>query len=227
MRQFIVVKLLLLALIHIQDIRFSFPSDKRGIFPDYQNQNFSQKLAFKQNQISAEIKSSDPQFMNLNYRIYPNESFINTLEPPLRELVTQLSGDRILLKDFLQSISAYLKNQIRYTEKEMPQDPLSVIINRKANCIGFSNLVSLILEAESIKTAFVKGFYLQKKGDNVFSPIPHRWLEIHLPDKSKYFYDPQYQNFSANYLRVKNDVVFKSIRKFEVYLIKKTKKIIN
>ena len=72
MRQLIVVKLLLLALIHIQDIRFSFPSDRRGIFPDYKNQNFSQKLVFKENQISAEIRSSDPQFMSLNYRIYPH-----------------------------------------------------------------------------------------------------------------------------------------------------------
>jgi hypothetical protein len=58
-------------------------------------------------------------------------------------------------------------------------------------------------------------------------PIPHRWVEIHLANGVKFFYDPQYQRFSANYIATKEDVDFKRVKKFKVYVIKKSKKIVN
>jgi len=227
MKFLILTQILFFTLIQIQDVKFIFPTNQQEIFSDYVNKNFSQKLSIDDTKISVEIMSSNPLFLELNFRIFPNKAYINKLDLPLKQLILELSGDRILLKEFLQSISSYLKENISYTKKETPQDPLSVVLNKEANCIGFCNLVSLIFKTNGIKTRFIRGFYLSKKEGKIFSPIPHRWLEIQLADGNKYFYDPQYQNFSANYIKVKEGVDFKNIRKFEVYLVRKSKKIIN
>jgi len=68
---------------------------------------------------------------------------------------------------------------------------------------------------------------LEKKTDIIMIPIPHRWIEILLSNGFKYFYDPQYQNFSSGYIIVKNNVDFKKVKKFKVHLLKKSSEIIN
>ena len=65
------------------------------------------------------------------------------------------------------------------------------------------------------------------KKNNILIPIPHRWVEIYLSKEIKFFYDPQYQRFSFNYLTTRNDIDFKRVRRFKVNIIKKSKKIIN
>jgi transglutaminase-like putative cysteine protease len=109
----------------------------------------------------------------------------------------------------------------------LPQDPASVLINKRANCIGYANVFSIFLNSANIKNRIVKGFYLEKENGSSLIPTPHRWVEIELLNGFKFFYDPQYNNFSANYIVVKDEVDFKRVKRFEVVLLKKSKEFVN
>ena len=211
----------------IENMKFSFPSKQHEIFLDYANDNFSQKLVYNNNIITAEIISSNFLYLDLNFRIFPNESYMANLNRDIKEIVFDLFGSNQSLKTYLNNISMYLKGNISYSHKDLPQDARSVIMSKKANCVGFSNVVSLFLNSAGIENKFVKGFYLKKQDNNTLIPVPHRWVEIHLPNGLKFFYDPQYQDFSANYITTKDNVNFKQVKRFKVHVIKKSKKIIN
>ena len=109
----------------------------------------------------------------------------------------------------------------------MPQDAFAVLLNRKANCVGFANLTAFLLDCVGIKNKFVRGFYLEKGGNRVLIPVPHKWIEIYLSNGVRFFYDPQRQKFSTNYIVTKYDVDFRKVRKFKVLLIEKSKKVLN
>ena len=91
----------------------------------------------------------------------------------------------------------------------------------------------MFLDAAGIRNRIVRGFYLKRKKDpekaatKILIPIPHRWIEICLSDRVKIFYDPQYQDFSANYLTTRVDINFSEISKFTAKVIKISKGIIN
>jgi hypothetical protein len=85
----------------------------------------------------------------------------------------------------------------------------------------------VMFKAAGIQNKVVKGFYLKSGRKNIMIPIPHQWVEIHLPNNVEFFYDPQYQRFSANYIATRDDVDFKQVKKFKVYVIKKSKNILN
>jgi transglutaminase-like putative cysteine protease len=131
------------------------------------------------------------------------------------------------LREYLIRISHFLRENIEYTEENLPQDPTSVLINNRANCVGYANVFSVFLNSAKIKNRIIKGFYLERKNGPSLIPVPHRWLEIELLNGFRFFYDPQYNNFSANYIVVKDDVDFKKIKRFDVVLIKKSKEFVN
>lgn len=211
----------------VEKVRFAFSSRQHDIFLNYSNDNFSQKLVFDNNTITAETKSSDFFQLDLDFRVFPREKYMETLDREVKAVVLDLFKNERSLKKYLTNISRFLAKNIQYSEKKLPQDAASVIFNKKAYCIGFSNVVTVFLDSAGIKNKFVKGFYLKKGNNNTLVPVPHRWVEIHLANGSKFFYDPQYQKFSANYIATKDDVDFKQVKKFKVYVIKKSKKIMN
>lgn len=210
----------------VEDLKLIIPSGQHEIFLDYSNDNFSQKLAFRDNSIFAEIKSSNFFDLNLNFRVFPNHNYMASLEPEVKEIVMELFGGEQSLKSFMTNVSFYLEDNIRYSDVGLPQDATSVIINRRANCVGFSNTVKLFLDSAGVRNQMVRGFYL-KQGKKGLIPIPHRWVEIQLPNGVKFFYDPQYQRFSANYITTIKDIDFKTVRKFRINLIKKSRKLSN
>ena len=227
MRALLLLPILLSTLVHVQDVTFTIPSSQHQIFNNYQNKNFSQKLSFTKEHVSAAITSTNPLEMDLNYRVFIQPDYVKQLPAPLQKLISQTYTDNLMLGTYFQNISYFLKMGLTYTLDKIPQDTISVMATRRANCIGYSNVVSDLLTAMALKHRFVKGFYLEQERPNVFEPIPLRWLEIELADGVKFFYDPQYQNFSANYILVKDSVNFQEILKFKVYLKKKSKKIVN
>jgi len=213
----------------VENVKLFFPTQQYDIFLNYANDNFSQKLVYhlKNKNIAAEIKCSNYLQLNLNFRVIPNRTFIAGQNREIREVIRDLFADTQLMKDYMTNISFFLEENIRYSRVNVPQDAVAVMINKKATCVGFSNLVKVFLDAAGIENRLVKGFYLKKGKKNTMIPVPHRWVEIHLPNGIKFFYDPQYQKFSANYITTRDDVDFKKVRKFKVTVIKKSKIIIN
>lgn len=233
MKSIMLLLFLISPLREVVDLQLTIPTHQHDIFCNYSNDNFTQEVFYDalKDRMTAHIKNSNFFALNLNFRIFPEVKFIASLSPLMREMVRNLLDNSITFKSYFEKISFFLEGQITYSEENLPQDPLSVILNKKANCVGYSNVVQMLLHAAGIKNTIVKGFYLQKdpsqRRENLLIPIPHRWVEIYLPNGVKFFYDPQHQEFSSNYLTTKNDVDFKQVKKFKVNIIKKSKKMIN
>lgn len=213
----------------VELMEVKFPAHQQDIFLEYANDNFSQKLHFKNKVVTAEINSSNYLKLNLNFRITPDTAFMDTLGPEVKDIVLDLMGNDYRLKTYLKHISFYLDGNIEYSDNSLPQDAASVLLNKKAHCIGYSNVVKLFMDAAGIRTRMMRGFYLKKedKASDTWTPVPHRWVELLLPNGIKFFYDPQYQRFAANYITTKRDIDFKQVKRFKVKVTKKTKKIIN
>jgi hypothetical protein len=213
----------------VQDIKLMIPTRQQDIFMDYANDNFSQKLVYGKQLIYAEIKSSNFLKLNLNFRLIPDEKKIAALDGDTREAVKDLLGKSQSLKSYLINLSFFLKGNINYSDARLPQDTQAVLLNKKATCVGYSNVVKSFLDSVGIKNKLIKGFYLKEDNGtgSILTPIPHRWVEIYLPNGTKFFYDPQYQKFSANYIATRPNVDFKKVRRFKIDVIRKSRKIMN
>ncbi len=124
------------------------------------------------------------------------------------------------------NISRFLKNQIEYTEADLPQETDAVLEQGKAHCIGYANVAQALLACIGIASNPVNGFFLRENNKKV-EPVPHRWLEIELPGQRRIFYDPQYQDFSSRYLVINLGVALDSIERFQGVIIRKNKKILD
>jgi len=175
--------------------------------------------------LQISIQNKDISDLNLNFTITLNKKYIAQINSSISDIVLELDRNSRNLQDYLANISLFLENSMEYSLEELPQDINSVSLNRKGNCIGFSNLTATLLKCINVESKFIKGFYL-KKENGILKPIPHRWIEIKLANGIKLFYDPQYQDFSANYLVIKENMDMSKIRKFKVSLHKKTRKIV-
>jgi transglutaminase-like putative cysteine protease len=211
----------------VENVKLSLPTPQHEIFIDYSNNNFSQKLSFHNDMLTAEIKSSNYLDMNLNSRVLPDTKYISALNPKVQEVILDFFDDSESLRNYIAGVSYFLKEQIRYSEMNLPQDATAVILNKRARCVGYANAAKVFFDAAGIRCKVVKGFFLKEGKKNTMIPIPHRWVEIRLDNMEKFFYDPQYQRFSANYLATKDDVDFRRVKKFKVYVIKKSKKILD
>jgi transglutaminase-like putative cysteine protease len=214
----------------VVDVQLYIPTHQHDIFFNYANDNFSQVISQKGPQkIIAYIKADNYFSLNLDFKISPQETYISSLPPKLRENTLTLLEDCSTFKAYFTNISLFLQGNITYTEHPLNQDAESVVTAKKADCVGFANLVQVYLEAVGIKNRQVKGFYLKNSpgASEVLVPVPHRWTEIFLPNGAKFFFDPQRQRFSAEYITIKDGVDFKEVKKFKVNLVKKSKKIVN
>ncbi len=216
-------------LLEVVNIEVSIPTQQHYIFNDYNNDNFSQKVYNRSNgEITVHIENSNRFRLNLGFRIFPQSEIINPLDPEVKALVWELIANGKIFEDYFKRISSFLESTITYTDEDLPQDVMSVLVNKRANCIGYANIAGLLLDSVGIKNAITRGFYLKEgEGGKRLTPIPHRWIEISLPNGKKFFYDPQYQNFSANYLAARKDINFNEINKFTVKVIKISKKIVS
>lgn len=146
-----------------EHIQLTFKSSHHEIFCNYQNANFSQTLEVERDRISVEIKNIKLFYRLLYHKITKNRDYLKDLKNnQLEHLARDLYYKSNSLKSYFLNISAYLRDNITYSEAPYPQDAASVIRNKKANCIGFSNLVSHLLKAVGIDNKFIKGFYLEK-----------------------------------------------------------------
>ncbi len=228
MKLFLIVALLfsLTPSHEVEQITFSLPLQPPGIIINYESENFSQKVIQHKNSMEITVVSIDFNGLDMNFPVTPNYPYIKTLEPPVQSVLSNLIENSNTLGNYLTHVSYFLENKIQYTEENLPQETEFVIRNRKANCIGLSNVTRFFLDVVGIKNRPVRGFYLEKGDGDIFIPQPHRWVEIQLSGKRSIFYDPQYRKFSSYYIATRSDVDFKKIKRFNIRLLKKSKKII-
>lgn len=212
----------------VEQMTLSLPISEPSLFSFYRNANFSQVITVKDREIQAEIGNINFSNLDFNFRIILDENFLKNLDDETRYTIKNLYKKTFLFEHYFKKLSDFLKGNIRYSEDgKLPQDARSVLINRKANCIGYANLAGFLLQSVGVKTRIVKGFYLKIGPGQNLIPEPHRWLEIQLGKGEYFFYDPQRQMFSAYYLVTGDDVDFKQVKKFVIHLKERSKKLVN
>jgi transglutaminase-like putative cysteine protease len=206
-------------------IKISLPSLQSHIYINYSNDNFSQRISLQGNRLIMDLKGITYYIIGDNYWIKKDDEYIQKLNKELVRAIDYIYRESPTLDLYLAKMSRFIRDRIKYSDSDPSPEPLAVVTGKKADCIGYSNLVSLFLNAIRVKNRFVKGFYLKPYGDggNASEPIPHRWIEIFLKNGVRFFYDPQYQSFSSNYIVVSEQTDFTRIRKFYVQILKKTK----
>jgi transglutaminase/protease-like cytokinesis protein 3 len=211
---------------HVELLEIQINTNQKSIFKNYSNDNFKQILNINKNVIEIKTESSNYKQLDLNFRVIPNEAYIKKLSKGLKNAVYLVLNGAYTLNDYMINLSEYLKKNIEYSKESIPQTPESVVVNKKAHCVGFSNLTKVLLKSIGVESQIVQGFYL-KKNKKTIIPIPHKWVEIELANGYLYFYDPQYQKFSSNYVVVNNSIIFSKVKKFKIKLIKYIKKMTN
>lgn len=196
------------------------------VFSDYRNTNFKQEIRPVSGGLNVKIKSRSLSLRNLNHRVAADEGYLSAQGPEVRSAFGQVRLQALSLADYLRNISIFMKNRIEYTEGDLPQEAAAVLAQKKGHCIGFANVAQALLACVGIASRPVNGFFLREHDGRV-EPVPHRWLEIHLPGERRVFYDPQYQEFSSRYLVTNLGVSLERIERFAGTVVRKNKKILD
>jgi len=226
MKVFLLIFLFLSPLRQVEFLNVLINTDQVSIFMNYSNDNFKQKLENNSGILNIETESLDYSQLDLNFRVIPDDLYLDSLSTEMKLAAKSIIKGAYNLNDYMKNLSFFLKNNIKYSLQKSPQDAESVLINKRGHCVGFSSLTKVFLKTIGVESNLIQGFYLKKR-DGKIIPIPHKWLEIELANGFSYFYDPQYQKFSSNYIVVDNSVMFSNIRKFSIKLVDFTKKILN
>ena len=227
MKFLLIILLLFSPARQIEQIDVKIITEQNSIFMDFENDNFKQDVNTHGNIVNILIENSNYLDLNLNHRLFINSSKLNSLGKYIKQVFHELYNENITLRTFLQHISFYLRDNIKYWGDSPFKTPEEVIISKKANCIGYSAFVKELLSIVDIRTRYVSGFYLKKTKKKSYDPVPHRWLELFIPGSASFYFDPQYQGFKANYIVVNPGQDFRTIKKFKINFLKREKKFIN
>ena len=95
----------------------------------------------------------------------------------------------------VERLLAGLAAHVRYDpDRVRRQDPAAVFRERRANCVGLSELAVDLLRRAAIRARTVQGVLKGEPGtpsyDAAVGGAYHRWIEIHYPDRGFVFSDP-------------------------------------
>lgn len=95
----------------------------------------------------------------------------------------------------VERLLAGLASHVRYDpDRIRRQDPAAVFRERRANCVGLSELAVDLLRRAAIRSRTVQGVLRGEPGSPSYDPAVggayHRWIEIHYPDRGFVFSDP-------------------------------------
>lgn len=84
---------------------------------------------------------------------------------------------------------------VRYDpDRVRRQDPATVFVERRASCVGLSELAVDLLRRAGIRARTVQGVLRGTPGSPAYDPAIggayHRWIEVHYPDAGFVFSDP-------------------------------------
>ena len=88
-----------------------------------------------------------------------------------------------------------LAARVRYDPDHVRrQDPSAVFAEKRANCVGLSELAVDLLRRAGIRARTVQGVLKTEPGtpgyDRLIGGAYHRWIEVHYPDRGFAFSDP-------------------------------------
>jgi transglutaminase-like putative cysteine protease len=95
----------------------------------------------------------------------------------------------------VERILGALAGRVRYDPDHVRrQDPTAVFAEKRANCVGLSELAVDLLRRAGIRARTVQGVLKTEPGtagyDREIGGAYHRWIEVHYPDRGFAFSDP-------------------------------------
>lgn len=95
----------------------------------------------------------------------------------------------------VERILGALAATVRYDPDHVRrQDPAAVFVEKRANCVGLSELAVDLLRRAGIRARTVQGVLKTEPGtagyDREIGGAYHRWIEVHYPDRGFAFSDP-------------------------------------
>jgi transglutaminase-like putative cysteine protease len=95
----------------------------------------------------------------------------------------------------VERILTGLAGFVRYDpDRVRRQEPSAVFAERRANCVGLSELAVDLLRRVAISARTVQGILKSEPGspgyDAAIGGVYHRWIEVHYPDRGDVFSDP-------------------------------------
>jgi transglutaminase-like putative cysteine protease len=95
----------------------------------------------------------------------------------------------------VERILGALAATVRYDPDHVRrQDPATVFSEKRANCVGLSELAVDLLRRAGIRARTVQGVLKTEPGTPAYDPeiggAYHRWIEVHYPDRGFAFSDP-------------------------------------
>lgn len=202
-------------------------SRQAAVFPAYCNGNFRQSVERQGENLRIRIHSVVFSTLDLQYRLHADEARLARLPVEVQQAVRPLLARSRDLADFITAVGEFLQGSVGYSDEDTPQDAVSVLRQKKAHCVGYSELVSAFLTAAGVKHRQVRGFFLKEAADGRLEPVSHRWLEIEAGERFRFFYDPQYRNFTSMYVVIEPGVPFQHIEKFQGVLLDKHTQIVD
>jgi transglutaminase-like putative cysteine protease len=217
------MRLVLLALLAFpawqNSLEVVVPPGYQGVIRSYANSNFSQQLVNSADGMLVKLDCSRINPEKLSFPILADDDAIAELDPALQQEVHALFQQAYTLEYYLRNIRLYLQ-RFSYSEDDAPQDALTVLRSRHGHCVGLTNLTQLLLRYAGVRSQVIRGFYLKQDGQTA-RPISHRWLEIQIAKNLRFFFDPQYADFSVNYIVANDNVSFDQIPTFNGLVIKR------
>jgi hypothetical protein len=178
-----------------------------GIFQNYRNAGFTQRVARigeqavrVETEVNLERIGSRATFRsfrdcggcpeNLRARFLGAEPGIQADAPEVRKVALDLRGATEGVAEATAKVVRWVAGEIRYSEQPgIPEDALSVMQNREGSCVGLSNLCIALLRSLEIPARKVHGLLIVGEGRRA-RVIPHRFVEVYLPDAGWLFSDP-------------------------------------
>ena len=142
--------------------------------------------------IYSRIKYTAISDLNATIRTDQIDSYIYTqipkdIHPAVRKLAEQLRGEDY--KKTVANVISYLKNNYRYTLKNLPSgdDPVYrfLFVDKKGNCEYFASSAALLLRLNKIPVRLVAGYRGMRYnaiGDYYIVPYKyaHTWIEVYI-----------------------------------------------
>jgi transglutaminase-like putative cysteine protease len=115
--------------------------------------------------------------------------------PDRDALAARLAAGATTEPEAVERILAGLARFVRYDpDRTRRQEPSAVFAERRANCVGLSELAVDLLARVGISARTVQGVLKSDPGsagyDAAIGGVYHRWIEVHYPDRGDVFSDP-------------------------------------
>lgn len=177
--------------------RYRGQGDAARLFEQYDNDGYSLAvLPGTEGSVELSVRVSDSP---LESRApFPTDLPRDRTLPPAPdrdEFASRLASGATTQADAVERILSGLAAVVRYDpDRVRRQEPSAVFVERRANCVGLSELAVDLLRRVGISARTVQGVLKTEPGsasfDSAIGGAYHRWIEVHYPDRGFVFSDP-------------------------------------